>query len=129
MGVALRGLCRVLDYVGIGEERYREVQTYSTGMRQKQKLTQAIVQEEIIDEVTSIDLGFTELFPTAPLTRTSGIRTCAKRFSGRDKSDNEFARTMEAGRASARAAAGSRSSSACQNAGHRSRKAEARWIG
>ena len=35
----------VLDYAGLGEERYREVQTYSTGMRQKQKLAQAIVHD------------------------------------------------------------------------------------
>ncbi|MCP3919025.1 MAG: ABC transporter ATP-binding protein [bacterium] len=35
---AIRRAHEVLDYVGLGEERYREVQTYSTGMRQKQKL-------------------------------------------------------------------------------------------
>ena len=42
--------------VGLGEERYREVQTYSTGMRQKQKLAQAIVHDPrlvFLDEPTS----------------------------------------------------------------------------
>jgi ABC-2 type transport system ATP-binding protein len=46
----------VLDYVGLAEERYREVQTYSTGMRQKQKLAQAIVHDPrlvLLDEPTS----------------------------------------------------------------------------
>jgi ABC-2 type transport system ATP-binding protein len=54
--VALRRAHEVLDYVGIGEERYREVQTYSTGMRQKQKLAQAIVHDPrlvFLDEPTS----------------------------------------------------------------------------
>ena len=54
--VALRRAHEVLDYVGIGEERYREVQTYSTGMRPKQKLAQAIVHDPrlvFLDEPTS----------------------------------------------------------------------------
>ncbi len=54
--VALRRAHEVLDYVGIAEERYREVQTYSTGMRQKQKLAQAIVHDPklvFLDEPTS----------------------------------------------------------------------------
>ena len=53
---ALRRAHEVLDYVGIAEERYREVQTYSTGMRQKQKLAQAIVHDPkllFLDEPTS----------------------------------------------------------------------------
>ncbi len=53
---ALRRSHEVLDYVGLGEERYREVQTYSTGMRQKQKLAQAIVHDPRLvhlDEPTS----------------------------------------------------------------------------
>lgn len=53
---ALRRAHEVLDYVGMGEERYREVQTYSTGMRQKQKLAQAIVHDPrlvFLDEPTS----------------------------------------------------------------------------
>ena len=54
--VALRRAHEVLDLVGIGEERYREVQTYSTGMRQKQKLAQALVHDPrlvFLDEPTS----------------------------------------------------------------------------
>jgi ABC-2 type transport system ATP-binding protein len=54
--VALRRAHEMLDYVGIAEERYREVQTYSTGMRQKQKLAQAIVHDPrvvFLDEPTS----------------------------------------------------------------------------
>jgi ABC-2 type transport system ATP-binding protein len=53
---ALRRAHEVLDYVGLGEARYREVQTYSTGMRQKQKLAQAIVHDPrlvFLDEPTS----------------------------------------------------------------------------
>jgi ABC-2 type transport system ATP-binding protein len=53
---ALRRAHEVLDYVGLGEERYREVQTYSTGMRQKQKFAQAIVHDPklvFLDEPTS----------------------------------------------------------------------------
>lgn len=54
--VALRRAHEVLDLVGISEERYREVQTYSTGMRQKQKLAQALVHDPrlvFLDEPTS----------------------------------------------------------------------------
>ena len=53
---SVRRAHEVLDYVGLGEERYREVQTYSTGMRQKQKLAQAIVHDPrlvLLDEPTS----------------------------------------------------------------------------
>jgi len=53
---ALRRAHEVLDYVGLGEERYREVQTYSTGMRQKQRLAQAVVHDPslvFLDEPTS----------------------------------------------------------------------------
>lgn len=46
----------VLDFIGLGEERYREISTYSTGMKQRVKLAQAIVQDPPIlffDEPTS----------------------------------------------------------------------------
>lgn len=46
----------VLDYVGLGEERYRLVDTFSTGMKQKVKLAQAVVHDPellLLDEPTN----------------------------------------------------------------------------
>jgi ABC-2 type transport system ATP-binding protein len=46
----------VLDFVGIGEERYRPVGSYSTGMKQRIKLAQAIVHDPdilFLDEPTN----------------------------------------------------------------------------
>ena len=46
----------VLDFVGLGEERYRLIKSYSTGMKQKVKLAQAIVHDPallFLDEPTS----------------------------------------------------------------------------
>lgn len=46
----------VLDYIGIGDERYREVQTLSAGMKQKIKLAQALVHDPkllFLDEPTT----------------------------------------------------------------------------
>jgi ABC-2 type transport system ATP-binding protein len=46
----------VLDYVGLGEARYRAVETYSTGMKQRLKLAAAIVHDPqllILDEPTN----------------------------------------------------------------------------
>src|SRR5581483_6009888 len=46
----------VLDYVGLGEVRYRRVETYSTGMKQRLKLAAAIVHDPqllILDEPTN----------------------------------------------------------------------------
>lgn len=40
---ALRRAHEVLEYCGLGEARYRQVDTYSTGMRQRVKLAQALV--------------------------------------------------------------------------------------
>jgi ABC-2 type transport system ATP-binding protein len=46
----------VLDFVGLGEERYRPIKSYSTGMIQKAKLAQAIVHDPpilFLDEPTN----------------------------------------------------------------------------
>ena len=46
----------MLDYVGMGQERYRKIDSYSTGMKQRLKLAQAIVHDpEIVflDEPTN----------------------------------------------------------------------------
>ncbi len=56
---SLEGLRRtheILDFCGIEQERYRQVETYSTGMRQKLKFAQAIVHDPpllILDEPTA----------------------------------------------------------------------------
>ncbi len=55
----LEGLRRsheILDFCGIGQERYRAVEPYSTGMRQKLRFAQAIVHDPpilVFDEPTS----------------------------------------------------------------------------
>src|SRR4029077_18087664 len=44
------------DYVGLGEARYRPVESYSTGMKQRLKLASAIVHDPrllILDEPTN----------------------------------------------------------------------------
>ena len=46
----------MLDYVGLGEARYRNVESYSTGMKQRLKLASAIVHDPkllILDEPTN----------------------------------------------------------------------------
>jgi ABC-2 type transport system ATP-binding protein len=46
----------VLFYVGLGEARYRNVETYSTGMKQRIKLAQALVHDPdllLLDEPTN----------------------------------------------------------------------------
>jgi len=46
----------MLDFVGMGQERYRQVDTYSTGMKQRVKLAQAIVHDPevvFLDEPTN----------------------------------------------------------------------------
>lgn len=52
---ALKRAHEVLDYVQLGEERYRLAEGYSTGMRQRLKLAQALVHDPsllILDEPT-----------------------------------------------------------------------------
>ncbi len=53
---ALRRAHEILDFCGAGQERYRHVETYSNGMRQKLKFAQALVHDPpllVLDEPTS----------------------------------------------------------------------------
>jgi ABC-2 type transport system ATP-binding protein len=53
---AMQRAHEVLDYVGLGEARYRRVETYSTGMKQRLKLASAVVHDPkllILDEPTN----------------------------------------------------------------------------
>lgn len=53
---ATRRSHEILDFCGTGQERYRAVETYSTGMRQKLRFAMAIVHDPellILDEPTS----------------------------------------------------------------------------
>lgn len=53
---ATRRSHEILDFCGAGQERYRAVETYSTGMRQKLRFAMAIVHDPellILDEPTS----------------------------------------------------------------------------
>src|SRR6266700_3776108 len=53
---AMQRAHEVLDYVGLGEARYRPVESYSTGMKQRLKLSSAIVHDPrllILDEPTN----------------------------------------------------------------------------
>ncbi len=74
---ALRRSHEVLDFSDIGQERYRKVETYSTGMRQKLKFAQAIVHDPrllILDEPT------TGLDPEQRVAMLRKIKTLASRF-------------------------------------------------
>src|ERR687895_3001640 len=53
---AMQRAHEVLYYVGLGEARYRNIETYSTGMKQRIKLAQALVRSEellFLDEPTN----------------------------------------------------------------------------
>lgn len=74
---ALRRSHEILDFCGMESERYREVEKYSTGMRQKLKFAQAIVHDPpllILDEPTS---GLDPEERTAMLSR---IRTLVEKM-------------------------------------------------
>lgn len=72
----LRRSHEMMDFCGFGEERYREVESYSTGMRQKLKFAQALVHDPpllILDEPT------TGLDPDQRLAMLRRIRNLAAR--------------------------------------------------
>lgn len=53
---SMRRAHEVLQFVGLGEERYRKVETYSTGMKQKAKLATVLVHDPeivLLDEPTN----------------------------------------------------------------------------
>ena len=53
---AMERMHEVLNYVGLGESRYRKMETYSTGMLQRVKLGQALVHDPkllLLDEPTN----------------------------------------------------------------------------
>ncbi len=72
---ALRRAHEIADFCDIAEERYRSVETYSTGMRQKLKFAEALVHDPpllILDEPT------TGLDPDQRESMLSRIRTLAR---------------------------------------------------
>jgi ABC-2 type transport system ATP-binding protein len=53
---ALQRAHEILHYIGMGDERYRQIKTYSTGMKQKIKMAQALVHDPVLmflDEPTN----------------------------------------------------------------------------
>jgi ABC-2 type transport system ATP-binding protein len=62
----------MLDFVGMGQERYRRVDTYSTGMKQRLKLAQAIVHDP---EVVFLDEPTNGLDPKGQSQMLSLIRS------------------------------------------------------
>ena len=74
----LRRSHEMMDFCGFGEERYREVESYSTGMRQKLKFAQALVHDPpllILDEPT------TGLDPDQRVAMLKRIRHLANRHN------------------------------------------------
>jgi ABC-2 type transport system ATP-binding protein len=78
---ALQRAHEVLNYVGFGEERYRRMETYSMGLRQRAKLAQALVHDPrllFLDEPTNgLDpvgrIGMLDLILEIARTRRAAI--------------------------------------------------------
>ncbi|HBP20366.1 MAG TPA: hypothetical protein DEA08_21565 [Planctomycetes bacterium] len=71
---ALQSTHQVLNYVGLGDERYRKIGTYSLGMRQRVKLAQALVHDP---ELVFLDEPTNGLDPKARLEMLRLIRELA----------------------------------------------------
>ena len=74
---ALRRAHEVLDFCDIGQERYRTVETYSTGMRQKLKFAQTLVHDP---ELIILDEPTTGLDPTQRDALLNRVNVLAKQF-------------------------------------------------
>ena len=75
---SLRRAHEILDFCGAGQERYRTVETFSTGMRQKAKFAQSIIHDPdfiILDEPTS---GLDPEERQRMLTRISSLADAGK---------------------------------------------------
>jgi len=72
---AMQRAHEVLHFVGIGDERYREIETYSTGMKQKVNLAQALVHDP---EVLFLDEPTNGLDPKGRLDMLELIRFLAQ---------------------------------------------------
>ena len=71
---ALQATHQVLNYVGLGDERYRPMASYSLGMRQRAKLAQALVHDP---ELVFLDEPTNGLDPKARLEMLRLIRELA----------------------------------------------------
>ena len=71
---ALQRAHEVINYVGLAEERYRAVETFSQGMRQRIKLAQALVHDPdllILDEINNaVKLKLVDLDQVLQLVKT-----------------------------------------------------------
>ena len=67
----------MLDFVGMGQERYRKADTYSTGMKQRLKLAQAIVHDP---EIVFLDEPTNGLDPKGQAQILELIQSLWKRF-------------------------------------------------